>query len=56
MVQAMTAWARDHGFIETDLLIVTIDPLPGAYCPGLQPHSGSVQADGLVFSTIHLGA
>jgi hypothetical protein len=56
MVQAMTSWARDHGLTETDLLIVTIDPLPGAYCPGPQPQSDCAQADGLIFSTIHLGA
>lgn len=55
MVQAMTAWARDHGLTETDLLIVTIDPLPGPHCPGLPSAGGSAQADGLVFSTIHLG-
>lgn len=56
MVQAMTTWARDYGLTETDLLIVTIDPLPGPHCPGLPSHGGCAQADGLVFSTIHLGA
>lgn len=56
MVQAMTNWAREHDLTEGELLIIAIDPLPGADTPGPGRHRPCAQADGLIFGTISLGA
>ncbi len=56
MLHAMTVWAREHDLTEGDLTIVTIEPPPQGGGSGQLPPLGARQTDGLVFSTIRLGA
>ena len=54
MVQAMTAWAREHELADGDLTVLTIDPPDGPPHPGRPARRGRTETPGLVFSTIRL--
>jgi hypothetical protein len=54
MVVAMTTWAREQDLTNADLTVLTIEPPPQENRPRRQSHSGRVQTNGFIFSTIHL--
>jgi hypothetical protein len=54
MVQALTAWARDHDLTDGQLTVLTIAPIFDSVPPAVRPDRGGPETLGLAFSIIRL--